>query len=248
MAKVFAMIQAHMLSTRLPGKVLLDLNGKSVLYHVYNRCKQAAMVDKVIILTSHHPANDVLVDFCELNGIECFRGSENDVLDRYYEGSKAYPSDIIVRVTSDCPLIEPKLIDYWVENMIKDKVEFIKDEEKLFEGFGVDVFTRTALERMKKCATKTRQTEHVVGYFFDYPGEFKFKSYPLPQELTYLYSKHRLTLDTSSDYELIKLLYDKFNTFEGLVDLKKVMEYLDENRDEANINQHIIKKDYYTES
>ncbi|MDK2787424.1 MAG: spore coat polysaccharide biosynthesis protein SpsF [Epulopiscium sp.] len=245
MKKVVAMIQAHMASTRLPGKIMLPLGDKAVLYHVYKRCKMATVVDEVVVLTSTNPENDKIEEFCKDENIPCFRGEEEDVLDRYYQCAKVYQPDIIVRVTSDCPLIEPKLIDYWVTNMIRDDVEYFKEEDRLYKGFGLDIFTMEALEKLKQNATTKKQKEHVVGYYYDHPDEFYAKGYPLPKELEYAYSNHRLTLDTPKDYELIKLLYDLFYTKNDIVDLKKVMEYLDNHPEITAINQDVKQKDYF---
>lgn len=237
-------IQAHIGSTRLPGKVMKLLSGKEVLYHVYDRCSKAQSIDKVIIGTSKNPENDVIEEFCRKNNFECFRGSESDVLDRYYECAVKYNPEIIARVTSDCPLLEPKLIDYWVSNIEKDRIEFVQEEKELFLGFGLDVFSMAALVKLKRCSSISKQKEHVIGYYLDNPQEFTKKVYPLPEQLQYLYRPYRLTLDTINDYKLIDKLYNLFYKNE-YVDLEKVMNYLDNNKVDLSINSSIIQKNYY---
>lgn len=236
-----------MASTRLPAKIMLPLGGRPVLLHVYERCKRAKTVDEVIILTSKDKENDKIQSLCEENNIKCFRGSENDVLDRYFECSQIYKPDIIVRVTSDCPLIEPKLIDYYVTNMIRDDIDFIEEESHLYEGFGLDIFTIEALNTMKKKAKLTKQKEHVIGYYYDNKSEFKHKLYPLPDKLRYVYSEHRLTLDTPLDYDLIRIIYSNYYTGEHIVKLEEVMKYLDNNREISSVNKEVVQKDYYKE-
>ncbi|SHE57235.1 putative polysaccharide biosynthesis cytidylyltransferase [Clostridium fallax] len=236
-------IQAHMGSTRLPGKVMKKICDKEVLLHVYERCNKCKLIDKIIIATSTDKDNDEIEKFCCINNIECFRGNENDVLDRYYQCAKLYNPNFIVRVTSDCPLLEPRLIDYWLENAINDNVDFVEEEKEIFTGFGVDIFSFNSLIKMKKKATTNKQKEHVVGYYYDNKNQFINKKYPLKDNLKYLYRDYRLTLDTKEDFELISLLYKKFyhNDF---LDLQEVMCYLDKNNQILEINNMINQKLY----
>lgn len=238
-----AIIQAHMGSTRLPGKIMKKLMGKEVLIHVYERCIRAKSLDKVIIATSKNKENDAIEFLCNKYGIECFRGQEEDVLDRYYQCASNYNPNIIIRVTSDCPLLEPKLIDFWISNMKKDNIEFIEEEDKIYTGFGLDIFTMEALRKLKKMSTKKNQKEHVVGYYLENKEEFKSKKYPLKDELSYLYRDYRLTLDTIEDYELIKKIYEKFYHDE-FVNLSEVIKYIDNNKEVLNINKGINQKIY----
>lgn len=237
-------IQAHIASTRLPAKVMKIIKDKEILLHVYERCLKAKKVDKVVIATSVNKENDEIEDFCKKYNIACFRGAENDVLDRFYQCAKLYNPDIIIRVTSDCPFLEPKLIDYWVSNMENDPIEFVEEEKELYTGFGLDIFSMEALEKMKILSTKDKQKEHVIGYYLDNINEFSRKKYPLNEELKYLYRPYRLTLDTVEDFNLINMLYEKFykNNF---TDLKEVINFLDENKDALNLNNYIKQKNYY---
>lgn len=232
-----------MASTRLPNKIMKEICGKKVLLHDYNRCNRVKNVDKIIIATSTNKENDAIESLCRENNIECFRGSENDVLDRYYECAEKYNPEYVVRVTSDCPLLEPKLIDFWLENAQKDKVEFVEEEKEIFTGFGVDMFSFEALKKMKERAVTDKQKEHVVGYYYDHKDEFFDKKYPLPNELNYMYRDYRITLDTPEDFELIKFLYEKFYE-NDYVELEKVMKYIDENKDILKINENIKQKEY----
>lgn len=236
-------IQAHFGSTRLPGKVMKKICNREVLLHVYDRCSKVKNVNKVIIATSINKENDVIEELCKENNIELFRGEESDVLDRYYMCSKQYEPDFIVRVTSDCPLLEPKLIDYWLENAMKDKVEFVEEEKELFTGFGVDLFSFDALVKMKENAETDRQKEHVVGYYYENKSKFYHKKYPLPMELKYVYNEYRLTLDTNEDFKLLVELYNKFYK-NGFVELESVVNYINENEDILGFNKMIKQKEY----
>jgi spore coat polysaccharide biosynthesis protein SpsF len=240
-------IQAHMGSTRLPGKVMKKFCNKEVLLHVYDRCCRGAKVDKVVIATSLNKENDVIEELCHKNGLDCFRGSENDVLDRYYECAKKYQPKIIIRVTSDCPLLEPKLIDFLVSNIEKDQVEFVEEEKGLLIGHGTDVFSMKALEKLKKNSFANKQKEHVIGYYLDNKNEFTSKTYPLGKDLEHLFRPYRLTLDTKEDYELLNFLYTMFYK-DGYADLKSIIDYIDHNPEILDINKCIQQKDYFQEN
>lgn len=236
-------IQAHMGSTRLPGKIMKKLCDKEVLLHVYKRCCKAETINKIVIATSKDSENNIIEEFCNKNKIECFRGSESDVLDRYYECAKQYEPELIVRVTSDCPLLEPKLIDFWVLNILKDKVDFVEEEKEIFNGAGLDIFTYNALVKMKKNARTNKQKEHVVGYYYDNKKEFTNKIYPLNNDLKYMYRDYRLTLDTVEDFDLISQIYKNFY-IDDYVDLREVIDYLDGHKEILNINTKIKQKRY----
>lgn len=236
-------IQAHMGSTRLPGKIMKKLCDKEVLLHVYKRCCKAETINKIVIATSKDSENNIIEEFCNKNKIECFRGSESDVLDRYYECAKQYEPELIVRVTSDCPLLEPKLIDFWVLNILKDKVDFVEEEKEIFNGAGLDIFTYNALVKMKKNARTNKQKEHVVGYYYDNKKEFTNKIYPLNNDLKYMYRDYRLTLDTVEDFDLISQIYKNFY-IDDYVDLREVIDYLDDHKEILNINTKIKQKRY----
>ena len=108
---VVAIVQARMGSTRLPGKVMKDLLGKPVLIRDINRIRRAKCIDEIVIATTIKPEDDAIVALCEEEGWQCFRGSENDLLDRYYRAAQAFNGDVVVRITSDCPMIDPEVID-----------------------------------------------------------------------------------------------------------------------------------------
>jgi spore coat polysaccharide biosynthesis protein SpsF len=116
MPKALCIIQARMGSTRLPGKVMKQINGKSVLWHVYSRVRRSKKIDQIVIATTNLPNDDAIVEFCKTEKIECFRGEEKNVLSRYYHAAKQYHGETIVRITSDCPLIEPRIIDLMLTN------------------------------------------------------------------------------------------------------------------------------------
>ena len=123
--RVVAIIQARMGSTRLPGKVMKDLGGATVLARVVNRTRRARLIDEVVVATTTAPGDDVIVDECRHLGVACFRGDENDVLDRYYQCARQFAADAVVRITSDCPLVDPELIDATVERFLEGKHDYV---------------------------------------------------------------------------------------------------------------------------
>ena len=149
MGKVVAIVQARMGSTRLPGKVLMDISGWSMLWHVVNRVRQAKWVDKVVVATSGSVSDDPVATLCEQEGIPCFRGSEDDVLDRYYQAAKWIGANVIVRITADCPLIDPYVVDDVVKHYVDGDYDYVSNTAPptFPDGLDIEVFSFEALER-----------------------------------------------------------------------------------------------------
>lgn len=241
--KTAAIIQARMGSTRLPGKILKGLMGKTVLQHVIERVQQAKSIDEIIIATSTLDQDDLVVDEAVKCGVNYFRGSENDVLARYYGAAKDNNADIVVRITSDCPLIDPLVTDDIV-NFFKDKkiYDIVTNassdlSERTFpRGLDTEVFSFIALEQAYKQADKQYQREHVTPYIYE------------NSSMIYLYknivdySMHRWTLDTEEDFLLIKEIYSRLYNREHnfyLLDILKLFEIYPEL---IKINNHIEQK------
>ena len=206
--KVVAIIQARIGSTRLPGKVLKDLGGDTVLARVVNRTRRATLVDEVVVATSTLPQDDVIMQECERLSVACFRGDEVDVLDRYYRAAQKFAADAIVRITSDCPLIDPELIDRTVRPFLDDNADYATNA--LFvtypPGLDVEVFTAAALSSAWSSAKAPYQRTHVTPYLYQTKGLFKIVSLSAEQD----YSRYRWTLDTVEDWEMIRQVYAHF--------------------------------------
>ena len=136
---MLAIIQARMASTRLPGKMLADIDGQPMLWHVVNRTRRSSLVDRLIVATSVNSGDDPIVQFCARNNIDCFRGSEDDVLDRFYQAAKYYKAKTIVRITGDCPLIDPIIVDKVISLFINSKADYTANNEKNPYPDGLDV-------------------------------------------------------------------------------------------------------------
>jgi len=241
--KVGCIIQARMGSTRMPGKVMEKIEGKTVLSHVINRVKKVELIDEIIIATTTKKNDDLIVNESEKNNVRSFRGSENDVLSRYYNAAKKFHIDVVVRITSDCPLIDPtitnKIINFYMKNTKYDLVTNagIKVDKRTYpRGLDVEVFSFKVLENSFLNAKENYQREHVTPYIYE-----KSKNIYFYQNDINL-SKYRLTLDTPEDFKLISKIYGylykgKHDFFlEGIIDL------LEKRPDLIKINSEVIQK------
>lgn len=222
--RVVAIIQARMGSTRLPGKVLKDLGGETVLARVVNRVRRAALVDEVVVATSILPADGAIATECEALKVVCFRGDELDVLDRYYRAAQKFAADVIVRITSDCPLIDPDLIDATVHSRFEQKADYASNALVRSYPLGLDVeaFTAEALARAWSSATEKYQRIHVTPYLYETSNSFKVISNAGKLD----HSHYRWTLDTLEDLQLIRAIYKHFGNRDNMrwLDVLRLME------------------------
>lgn len=228
-------------STRLPGKVMKLLSGKPVLLHDIMRCRAAKMVDEVIIATSTNPEDDSIEKACVEWGVACGRGSSADVLSRYFDIATKFRSEVIVRVTSDCPLIDPKIIDLTVGGL-KDNDYVTNIFDRNFpRGMDTEVFTFSSLEKAHREATTTFDREHVTPYLRSHSGSlFKTENVPMPGE--YHFPQFRLTLDTPEDYKLFQAIYNRFYREGSLINVPEVLVWLDQHPEVSALNADISQK------
>lgn len=220
---ITAIVQARMTSTRLKGKVMMLIEGKPVIWHVINRLKMSENLDDIILAIPESEESDVLVSFSEDNKLKYIRGSEDDVLDRYYKAAKKFNVDIILRATGDCPLLDPKVIDDVIEKHLKTNADYTANNfERSFPlGLDVEVFNFSSLERSKKEATTDFEKEHVVPYMNKNPKLFHLENLEAPKELRR--PDLRLTVDTKEDLDFVRKIYSHFNnpffTTKEIIDL-----------------------------
>ena len=234
---IAAIIQARTMSTRLPNKILLPINDKPILYHFIERVRDAQKLDDIIVATSTKKSDDIIEKFCIDNEIKCFRGSEEDVLSRYHEAAKKFSVDIIVRLTSDTPLLDPKVIDKVITKYQETKYDFVSNFFPLPrtypDGYNIEVFSSKILEIVNQEAEKPSDREHVTTYITMQPK--KFKIYRVDSEKNL--SNYRLNLDYKEDFELIKAV------FEGLKDnkfkLEDIINWLDNHPEILKLNSGI---------
>jgi glutamate-1-semialdehyde aminotransferase/spore coat polysaccharide biosynthesis protein SpsF (cytidylyltransferase family) len=204
--QVVALIQARMRSTRLPGKVLADIAGRPMLWHVACRVRRARRVDRVVVATSAHPADDVIATFCERSEIAYFRGDEEDVLDRFYEAARKHCADVVVRITTDCPLIDPEVIDRVVDTRAASGCDYATNtlRDTYPDGLDVEVFTFATLERTWREATKASEREHVTPYI-RLSGRFRLCN--IENEEAPRARGKRWTVDDPVDLEFVRGVY-----------------------------------------
>ena len=226
-------------STRLPGKVLKGLSGETVLARVVNRSRRAALVDEVVVATTVRDADDAIVKECERLAVEYFRGDEADVLDRYYRTAREFSADAIVRITSDCPLIDPELIDATIHSFLGQMPDYATNALVVTypRGLDVEVFTAEALARSWNSAKETYQRTHVTPYIYENPELFKILSLTAEND----YSRYRWTLDTTEDLEAIREIYKHFLD-DHRIHWREVISLMESHPDLAEKNAHVLQK------
>jgi spore coat polysaccharide biosynthesis protein SpsF (cytidylyltransferase family) len=247
--KTVAIIQARFNSSRLPGKVLMEVKNKPLLLHMYERVIASNEIDQVIIATSNQKSDEGIIEFCKLNKIEYFCGSLDDVLDRYYQAAKITNANLVVRLTGDCPIIDPKVIDSVINIYKNENYDFVANTappEGLTypEGMDVEVFSMSALEEAWNNAKKPSEREHVTFYFWKNLDKFKcFRA-----DLTYNYSHYRLTVDYLEDFVVVSSIIEKLYSREHIFSMEDILRFLDLNPEIYEINNNIESFSGWNES
>jgi spore coat polysaccharide biosynthesis protein SpsF (cytidylyltransferase family) len=239
--KPIAVIQARMTSTRLPGKVLKELAGRTVLDYVVRRCQLSRRLAGVVLATTDEPADDCLVAMAQSMGIGAFRGSRDDVLDRYLRAALDAGADPVIRITSDCPLIEPSIIDEVLECFERTEAEFVYGDGFPRGTGDVDLVTLSALQRAWS-ATRPDETyyrEHVITYHLRHLEQFRHEVVSAPPEMQRL--DYRLCIDEADDLEVIRRICEQFAP---RIDFKlaEVLAFLGHHPEIAGINRHVMQK------
>lgn len=208
---VVAIIQARMGSSRLPGKVLQDLAGQPMLARVFHRASRADTLDRVVIATSTAKQDDAIETMCNTHSWPIFRGNEDDVLDRYYQAAQHYKADIIVRITADCPLIEPRIIDSLVDPICTHPLDYVNNRLPPISfprGMEMDVMTCKTLQSVWKKDKNPKWREHVTPYIYNHPECYRIHTVRNDQNHAHL----RWTVDAPEDLIFVRKIYDHFQT------------------------------------
>lgn len=206
--QTLCIIQARMGSSRLPGKVMMPLAGKEVIWHVYHRVKQCKHIDQIVVATSDLVQDDKLAEFCEAQQWPVFRGSETDVLSRFVGAANCFPANNIVRITCDCPLIDPDIISELINLFEDSNCDYASTNypKRTFPvGTDCEIMTHDVLLAINEVATTAYDREHVTPYLYDKRNNFDV--YGLKN--TSDQSGIRITLDTAQDYELLSTIYNR---------------------------------------
>lgn len=240
-----ALIQARMGSSRFPGKVLQDLSGHPMLWHVVDRVRRASTVDKVVVATTDHAVDDPIARFCEQDGIGCFRGSEQDVLDRFYRAAQANGADVVIRITADCPLIDPAIIDKVVARFERGDCDYASNAIRYTypDGLDTEVFSFAVLERAWREASKPSEREHVTPYL----RTDKFHTANVESEIPVSPARYRWTVDHPADLEFVRRVYEAFPR-DAMFGFREIFELLKERPDLATIQAETITNEGYYKS
>ena len=238
---VVAIIQARMGSSRLPGKTMADVEGQPMLGHVVDRVRRARRVDQVVVATSTAPSDDIIASFCEKTGIPCHRGSETDVLDRFYQAARAEHADTIVRITADCPLIDPVIIDSVVEQFQRGGLDYVSNAmvRTFPDGLDTEVFSATALETAWHEGRMSSDREHVTPYL----RSGKFRTANVANEL-FSNGHHRWTVDEPADLAFVRAVYAEFRDKPSF-GTNDILQLLHQNPELAAMNETVVSNEGY---
>lgn len=236
--QIITVVQARFSSTRLPGKVLLPILEKPILIRIIERVRKAKFVGQLVIATSINSDDDQIEKLCNEYNLECYRGSLTDLLDRHYQVGLKYNADAVVKIPSDCPLIDPSIIDKVIKNFTENNFDYVSNLHPATypDGNDVEIFSFNALEKAWKEATKNFEREHTTPYFWENQNLFKLGNVKWETGLD-LSTSLRFTLDYFEDYQFIKNIYEElypknpdFSLQDILILLKEKPELLEINK------------------
>ena len=227
--KIVATIEARMTSSRLPGKVLLEANGKPMLEYMIERLRRSTKIDDVVVATTINKEDDPIVELCDRIGCTYYRGSESDVLERVLNAAKAVEADVIVETTGDCPFIDWRHVDYLVNFFMSNNYDFVANNtERTFPiGFDIRIFTTESLDHINSISDNPLDHEHVSIYYPRHPKEYKCYNWYAdgPENRPDI----EVTLDEYGDYQLIKSIFEGLYTAKKDFTCKDVIDYIDNN-------------------
>lgn len=237
--KIVAIIQARMGSTRLPGKVLRDIGGMTMLARVVRRVQRATLLHEVVVATSMEASDTAIVQECHHLSVPVFQGNEQDVLDRYYQAAIMYQAAGVIRITADCPLIEAEVIDKVVAAFKAQPADYASNiiERTYPRGLDTEVMTLGALEQVWRSATEPYQRIHVTPYFYQHPEQFRLLSITSDAD----YSHYRWTVDTAEDLTFIQAVYAHFGGLDNF-SWREVLRLMHYHPELLHLNEAIQQK------
>lgn len=226
-------------STRLPGKVLMDIGGETTLGRVVRRLSRAKLITEVAIATTDSPADDAIVSEATRLGVRCFRGPEQDVLARYLGAAEQFEADVVVRITSDCPLIDSQVADEVIQKFVDERAEFACNvwPRTFPRGLDTEVFTSAALIEISNSADQPHQREHVTPWFYEHRDVIQFVSVQGDVD----HSSHRWTLDTPEDLRLIREIYGRLDNRMNF-GWREILACIERSPELCQINAHVVQK------
>lgn len=246
MKKIVAIIQARMSSSRLSNKVLLNLCGKPVVEQVFNQLSFSKLINEIVLATSEDRSDDPLENWARLANYKFFRGSLNNVLERFYDAARFFSADIIVRITADCPLIDPSVVDDVIKGFLCGNFDYYSNinPPSFPDGLDTEVFSFDTLEKAFRNADLQSEIEHVTPYIRNHPDLFRIGNLNFEKKFDHL----RWTLDNQEDFEFISIIYDELYKKKSFIKFKEVLKFLEKNKELMNINSHIERNEGFSKS
>lgn len=240
--KVVAIVQARMTSTRLPGKVLADVCGRPMLEHQLRRLRRAATVDAVVVATTVNPSDDPVCELARALGVACYRGSEADVLSRYAEAAAEHGADVVVRITADCPLLDPGVVDAVVGEVLADPAcDYASNvlERSYPQGLDVEALRADTLARVARDARSPMAREHVTWHIVsENPGGFALRSVVDGER----HDDLRWTVDTAEDLEMVRRVYEELDLAGRPRGYREILAHVLARPELSRINAHVRQK------
>ena len=234
--KIAAIIEARMTSTRLPGKVMMEVNGKPMLSYLVDRLKQVEQLDEIVLATTQNESDDCLCDFSEKENISLYRGSEQDVMSRVIEAAEMYGAEIIVEITGDCPIIDPLIIDYILNVYLENNYDYVANDcsNSYPVGMDVQVYSLDVLRKSSSMTEDALDREHVTRHILNNDVDFKKKIIDAPGL--------GLTLDELNDFRLIAKIIQHFGSDYCFFGCEDVIDLLSDRSEWVSINGGVYRK------
>ena len=246
MTKIVTIVQARCGSSRLPGKILMPVLGQTTLYRMIERLEKSKLKGTIVIATTDASEDDIIVNACENAGWEYYCGHEHDLLDRHYQVASKYNADIIIKIPSDCPLIDHRIVDKVIRYFLDHKLDYVSNlhPPTYPDGNDVEIMTITALEKAWMEANAAFEREHTTPYIWENPSLFSIGNVTWEKGLDYAMS-HRLTLDYGEDYNCIKAIFEALYPYDCDFSLDQILKLLENRIDIFEMNKKYAGVNWY---
>jgi spore coat polysaccharide biosynthesis protein SpsF len=240
--KIVATIEARMTSSRLPGKVLLPVTGRPLLAHLVGRLRAVPSLNRIVLATTVNATDDVLEKFARETGIDCFRGSEEDVMSRVIGAAASVDADVIVEITGDCPIIDPQIVEMAIRTFLANDARYVGNSHvrSYPDGMDVQVFRRSTLEESAAMTSDALDHEHVTLHIRNHPEIFRPINLVAPPSMHW--PELGVTLDEPGDYELIRRVIERLEPVDPLFGCAEVVRLLRANPSWLQLNQSVTRK------
>ena len=246
MKKVVTVIQARLGSSRFPGKVMMDLVGKPLLIRMVERVQQANESGTIVVATTLEAEDGAIEQLCKQNDIHCYRGSKDDLLDRHYQVGRLFEADAVVKIPSDCPLIDPLIIDRVIQYFLANSFDYVSNLHPATypDGYDVEIMTMDSLETAWKQATRQLEREHTTTYIWENPTQFSIANVAWESGLDYSMS-HRYTIDYLEDYLFIKAVYEYLHPQNPFFSLQDILDLTEKHPEIFALNSKYAGVNWY---